>query len=402
MSVGRLIVGITGHYGAGRTTVANILETDSGFENISLSSFLRSSADEHLTIEELQQRGDDLRRAEGEDALAKRALAEMQKQNGDCYVIDGIKHPNEAKTLAIDGNFFLLAVQADTEARWQRKQDDLGDDRNQFNRIDAIDNKETDSWGMPVEHGQRVADCLLLADAFIWNDAPLQSSTKDTQRGTLPELRRKIARFHALITNPGREAPSRFEVLMAQAYLAAQLSSCLQRKVGAIITNNYYRIIAEGYNEVPDTEGSCDEVFGGCYRNRIREQDLRKLSQLFKCGQCGGPLSVDLECQTCGPYSQLLPKRQHLDYCRALHAEERAILQCSRYGGVGLEGSTMFCTTFPCALCAKKIVDCAIGTVIFVEPYKVKDAFDFFRDAKTQLICFEGFAARAFQRVFRS
>ncbi|NCO65633.1 MAG: hypothetical protein COW32_09050 [Candidatus Aquicultor secundus] len=58
-----------------------------------------------------------------------------------------------------------------------------------------------------------------------------------------------------------------------------------------------------------------------------------------------------------------------LDLCRALHAEEHAIL---RMGARHMPGElTIYTTTFPCLLCANKIVQAGIKNVVYIEPYPV-------------------------------
>ena len=398
---GQMTVGITGHYGAGRSTAAALLAEHFELAPISMSSLLRGP-DEDLSVSQLQQRGDTLRRKDGNEGLAKMAREQIGQLDAPGFVVDGIKHPDEARFLAEHTDFVLLAILAGTETRWQRTKDQLNDHRSDFDAVDRRDNRETDQWGVLVEHGQRVADCLLLADAIIWNDAPfLSGSATRYSQATLAQLTQKVTWFFNMVSNPGIEAPSMNEVRMCQAYTVAKRSSCLQRQVGAVITNPDGRILAEGYNEVPRDQPSCEDLYGKCYRKVLRAQDLTDLSGIFACHKCGGSLSTSLECTECeAKHAHLLPARPNLDYCRALHAEENAILQTSRYGAVGVAGGTIYTTTFPCALCAKKIVECGIARVVFTEPYYVEEAVEFFRAAETEVQCFEGFTQRAFQRVF--
>lgn len=60
---------------------------------------------------------------------------------------------------------------------------------------------------------------------------------------------------------------------------------------------------------------------------------------------------------------------KRLEYARSLHAEENAILQVSRNGGIGIKGGTIYVTTFPCELCAKKIYQSGIKKIVYTEPY---------------------------------
>ena len=49
--------------------------------------------------------------------------------------------------------------------------------------------------------------------------------------------------------------------------------------------------------------------------------------------------------------------------------------------GKGVEGASLFCTTFPCHICAKHIVGAGIDTVYFLEPYPKSAAFSLHPDS---------------------
>jgi tRNA(Arg) A34 adenosine deaminase TadA len=57
-----------------------------------------------------------------------------------------------------------------------------------------------------------------------------------------------------------------------------------------------------------------------------------------------------------------------LEYGRVVHAEMGALSDAARVGHSVREG-TLYCTTFPCHMCAKHIVAAGIAKVIFLEPY---------------------------------
>ena len=97
------------------------------------------------------------------------------------------------------------------------------------------------------------------------------------------------------------------------------------------------------------------------------------------------------------------PKR--LQYCRALHAEENAILQNSIIGGIGIENATIYTTTFPCELCAKKIYQSRIKRVVYSEPYPESISEKvFFKDGShsIELIQFEGIKSHSYYRLYKS
>ena len=57
-----------------------------------------------------------------------------------------------------------------------------------------------------------------------------------------------------------------------------------------------------------------------------------------------------------------------IEFGRMIHAEMSAISDAARLGRA-VKDATLFCTTFPCHLCAKHIVAAVIDRVVFLEPY---------------------------------
>jgi putative transposase len=98
-------------------------------------------------------------------------------------------------------------------------------------------------------------------------------------------------------------------------------------------------------------------------------------------------------------------KIKRLEYCRALHAEENALLQSSKIGGVGVNGGIIFTTSFPCELCAKKIYQSGIVEVIYTEPYPdsisqmviLKDGVK-----RIKLTQFEGVKSHSYFRLYKA
>jgi dCMP deaminase len=57
---------------------------------------------------------------------------------------------------------------------------------------------------------------------------------------------------------------------------------------------------------------------------------------------------------------------KHLDLCMCLHAEENAILFVSK---IDLKDSTIYITLIPCISCVKKILQCQIKRVVYINNY---------------------------------
>ena len=61
----------------------------------------------------------------------------------------------------------------------------------------------------------------------------------------------------------------------------------------------------------------------------------------------------------------------------------------------------MYVTTYPCNLCANKIVQAGIKKVVYFEPYPVEEAKKIFKEANVISEPFEGVTFRAFFKFFK-
>ena len=83
-----------------------------------------------------------------------------------------------------------------------------------------------------------------------------------------------------------------------------------------------------------------------------------------------------------------------------MHAEENALINLSRTGAATTQDSIIYSTTFPCNLCANKIVSSNIKTVIYSEPYTIKKAEEIFRKNDVVTQKFEGIKSNKYFRFF--
>ena len=140
--------------------------------------------------------------------------------------------------------------------------------------------------------------------------------------------------------------PSWDEYFLNIAHLVSTRSTCLRRKVGAVIVKNK-QVLATGYNGAPSGITHCDKV--GCLRDELG-----------------------------------VPSGQRHELCRALHAEQNAFLQAARHG-VSLEGATLYITTQPCSICAKMIINVGIRKIIIEGDYPDEFARTFLREANIEM-----------------
>jgi len=124
--------------------------------------------------------------------------------------------------------------------------------------------------------------------------------------------------------------PSWDDYFMQITDLVASRSTCLRRRVGAVLVMDR-QILATGYNGAPRGLPHCLDV--GCLRSE-----------------------------------QSVPSGQRHELCRGLHAEQNVIIQAAR-NGVGIVGATLYCTTQPCIICLKMLINAGITKIFFREGY---------------------------------
>lgn len=142
--------------------------------------------------------------------------------------------------------------------------------------------------------------------------------------------------------------PSWDEYFMQMAELTAQRSTCLRRQVGAVIVKDKH-IIATGYNGAPRGLKHCGDL-GGCLRQKLG-----------------------------------VPSGQRHELCRALHAEQNAIIQAATLGQ-SIEDGTIYVTHQPCVICAKMIINAGLKRIVVREGYPDELATEILDEAGIKVI----------------
>jgi dCMP deaminase len=140
--------------------------------------------------------------------------------------------------------------------------------------------------------------------------------------------------------------PNWDQYFLGIAELVAKRSTCLRRKVGALVVRDR-RILATGYNGTPSGIRHCSEV--GCLREKLK-----------------------------------IPSGERHELCRGLHAEQNVLLQASLHG-VSLKDSVLYATYQPCIICAKMIINAGIKEVVIADHYPDPMALAFFKEAKIKV-----------------
>ena len=107
-------------------------------------------------------------------------------------------------------------------------------------------------------------------------------------------------------SEPLVKRPTWDEYFMQMAELTAQRSTCLRRHVGAVIVQDKH-VVATGYNGAPKGVAHCAEI-GGCLREKMG-----------------------------------IPSGERHELCRALHAEQNAIIQAATLAQ-SIEGASIYIT----------------------------------------------------------
>ncbi len=139
-----------------------------------------------------------------------------------------------------------------------------------------------------------------------------------------------------------RQRISWAEYFMGIAFFVAERSTCLRRRVGAVAVKDR-RILATGYNGAPSNMAHCEEV--GCLREQLK-----------------------------------IPSGQRHEICRGLHAEQNVIIQAALHG-VSIQDAVLFCTTQPCLICSKMLINTGIREIYFAESYPDELAEAMLREA---------------------
>ena len=170
-----LIVGITGAFGGGKSTAAEILKSF-GFSRISLVQFLEEELGNRgikaVTRKLLQDLGNEWRRKYGAEILAKKALTLIEEMAMRKVVVEGFRNSAEIEEFKKQNNFKLIGIVVNRKIR--------------FERLKKLDRREKLSWELfnkldnrdlgigEGRSGLQVAICLALSDIFIENNGDLR------------------------------------------------------------------------------------------------------------------------------------------------------------------------------------------------------------------------------------
>jgi dCMP deaminase len=139
-----------------------------------------------------------------------------------------------------------------------------------------------------------------------------------------------VTRQSSLVNRPRKSWDHYF---MDIAQLVSERSTCLRRRVGAVLVRDK-RMLSTGYNGAAHGLEHCDEV--GCLRDKLH-----------------------------------IPPAERIEICRGIHAEQNALVQAASFG-ISVNGAMLYCTHEPCITCSKMLLNAGIRQFVVKQPYPDK------------------------------
>ncbi|MGQ3354685.1 MAG: anti-phage dCTP deaminase [Phreatobacter sp.] len=339
---------------------------------------------------------------------------------GTAYIIRQFKRPEEIQLMReVYGRKFIQVSVHGSEAK---RKEVLFSKIKSFNSApksdshceqQAIELIHKDYMQSDIEHGQSISDVFYLGDVFI--DGVNKARIRET-----------VERFISALFGDNRVSPSKDEYGLYMAAAAALRSIDLSRQVGASIFSENGEVISLGCNEVPKSKGGTywSDDDGDKHRDMEVGYDPnhnRKNEIIFDIVQRlsnEGVLSRDVEklktiedkVAKISSFKSVADSQlmDIIEYGRIIHAEMSAITDAARLGR-STKDATLYCTTFPCHICAKHIVSAGLRRVVFLEPYPKSHAKNLhsdsitFDDVDTDKVLFSpfiGISPRRYRDIF--
>jgi len=439
-----IVFGFTGPLGSGCTFFAKEIADQNNYLYVTLTDPINEEIKKQGlegTPEDRQNIGNFLRRKNQDPGYLVRAVVEKANEDSGWraepakrwkgLVLDGIRNTGEVYYLRQFRYSLLIAVHANSDKRRSRlKANDKIKSDEQFKSVDERDSEERGLYGQQVEK------CTYLADVIINNEQDIPKAAEDKKAS---HVRDYMNRYVSLMTGLIQDkliyeySPLVHEACMTMAYCVSKRSLCLKRKVGAVIATEDGELLSSGYNHVPESIKDCvlDIDLEQCARDKLQQRFAEglkycpfcgtQLPSIFKCSNCERELGryykicpfcrkeadIAFTCEKCKTpvFEDYLPGGKPelgklLDVCRSLHAEEMAIINLAKGTKAITKDAVLYTTTFPCNLCANKIVAVGINKVVFAEAYPMKEAIAILK-GKVETQKFEGVKSSAFFHLYR-
>jgi dephospho-CoA kinase len=187
-----IIIGITGTLGAGKGTIVNFLSKEKGFLHFSVREFI---------TDEIIRRGmpvnrdsmvfvaNDLRKSNSPSYIID-CLYEKAKIADKNSIIESIRTPGEVQSLRKKGGFYLLAIDADPEIRYERiRLRHSTTDHISYETFLENEKREMESLD---PNAQNISKCMQLADFKLWNNGTVEQLNLEVE-AVMIKIRKQTA-----------------------------------------------------------------------------------------------------------------------------------------------------------------------------------------------------------------
>jgi len=165
-----IIIGITGTIGAGKGTIVSYLVNTKGFRHYSVRVFLIKEIEKRdmpVNRDSMVVVANELRGKHSPAYIVEQLYNEAVRSGENC-IIESIRTPGEVNALRAKGNFYLLAVDANPESRYQRiKGRNSETDQIDFNTF--LENEKREMSSTDPAH-QNIHKCIEMADFTLTNN----------------------------------------------------------------------------------------------------------------------------------------------------------------------------------------------------------------------------------------
>jgi cytidine deaminase len=354
------------------------------------------------------------------DILARFAIQAIQtirnhnsgaSGRGTAYIIRSFKRVEEVELFReiYTDQFFLVSIYSSRRSRIDFLKRNIGSTtivggKDSSQLADELIKKDYAEAG--VKNGQQVGKTFPRADYFVSAEPR-------------PQLANNLRRLVRLAFGDPYISPTAEEQGMFFAQAAGLRSLDLSRQVGAAVLGSSGEIKVTGCNEVPRKGGGLywaddpnvqrDVELGYdanvVLKRHILEDTIARFRSAGWTGEdvAGRPLQelLDEALLSEDAFMESSTFYDVIEFGRAVHAEMAAISEAAR-AGVSLQNGRLFCTTFPCHICARHIVAAGIKEVYFIEPYeksRVKDLYSDSIEVEPAGECVDKVAFKAFVGV---
>ena len=188
-----MIIGITGTLGAGKGTIVEYLLKNKGFKHYSARDFISEEVKKRgleINRDTLTAVANDLRAQHSPQYVIEQLFYRAQKAGGNA-VIESVRTPGEVAFLRKQPDFYLFAVDADPEIRYQRiKLRGSATDHIDFETFLANEKREMSTTD---PNKQNLSKCIEMADYVFYNN------------GNMEELFDKLEKVLSEIQKPGKD-----------------------------------------------------------------------------------------------------------------------------------------------------------------------------------------------------